>query len=71
MHLLGLVVAGGEKKNQTCISGECITVINCRVKKVRDILGMEEIKWKVVSNLCGMELQRALFAAWKLIIEFC
>lgn len=63
MHLLRFAVAG--KINQTCRTGQCITVINCGVKKARDILGMEEIKWKVVSSLCGMELQRALFAEWK------
>lgn len=50
---------------------KCITVINCGLKKVRDILDTEEIKWKVVLTLCGMELQRGLFAGWKLIIGFC
>lgn len=38
---------------------------------MRDILDTEEIKWKVVSSLCGMELQRALLSGWKLIIGFC
>lgn len=70
MHLLSFVVAG-KKINQTCRTGECITVINCGVKKVRDILDTEEIRWKVVLSLCGVELQRALFAGWKLIIGFC
>lgn len=42
-----------------------------RVKRVRDILGTEEIEWKAVLSFCGMELQRALFAGWKLIIGFC
>lgn len=37
---------------------------------MRDILGTEEIKWKVLLSLCGMELQRALSAGWKLIIGF-
>lgn len=59
------------KINQTCRTGECITVINSGVKKAREIQGTEEIKWEVVLSLCGMELQRSLFADWKLIIGFC
>lgn len=65
------VICCGWKKNQNCRTRECITVINCGLKKVRDILDTEEIKWKVVLTLCGMELQRVLFAGWKLIIGFC
>lgn len=60
-----------QKKNQTSGAGECVTVINCGVEKVRDVLDTEEIKWKMVLSLCGMELQRALFAGWKLISGFC
>lgn len=68
---LSVICCGwGKKKKKRCRTRECITVINCGLKKVRDILDTEEIKWKVVLTLCGMELQRVLFAGWKLIIGF-
>lgn len=40
------------------------------MKKVRDILSMEEIKWKVVLSLVGWNCKE-LFAERKLIIGFC
>lgn len=42
-----------KKKNQPCRTGGCVTVINCGEKQARDILGTEEMKWKVVLSLVG------------------